>query len=159
MAEPPNSGSAPPLTRYITTDLELLAPYDLAPLAEVLEGLGFWAMQTGQRDEGGWSARLGEVINNADPEATISAMLEAIETLHGEAEALWSGCNLREFEVGFNCGISPFCFHAGLTQGTLSRLARIGAGLRVTLYACEELLPGEQSGETVGGSITPAPIE
>ena len=153
LTEPPNSGSAAPVTSYITTDLDLFAPYDLTPLAEVLEGLGFWAMQTGQRDEGDWSARLGQVIDNADPEATISAMLEAIETLHGEAKALWSGCSLREFDLGFDCGASPFCFHSGLTHATLSRVASVGAGLRITLYAPEAILPAEQPGETEDGNV------
>ena len=136
-------------TRYLNTNLDLEAAFDLNPLTAVLEAKEIYPLHVTQKEDGCWVATLERVTFANNPsdlaETTISNMLNVIEALQGETLDLWSGCSIREFNIGYECGDTPFCFHHGLTNGTLLRVARAGAGLRITLYgtapqrACDEM--------------------
>lgn len=63
----------------------------------------------------------------------IASLLDAIESLPGEAHDLWTHCTLREFNIGYDWGAEPWAFNNGLTNGTLARMVRVGAALRITM--------------------------
>jgi hypothetical protein len=127
--------------RYINTDLDLAAPYDLTPLVTVLEAGGIFPIHQTQQEDGEWSATLEtsatleKVLDFNEPEATIVAMLDVIESLGISARGLWDRCSLREFNIGYDCGDEPFAVHNGLSHTTLLRVTSVGAGLRITLYS------------------------
>ncbi len=130
--------------QYLNTDLDLIGPEDLTPLAEALAARGVRALSppTGA-DDGPWYCTLEidePVIGIEDePENTIRVMLSAIEAVlapEGNAAAaeLWPACTLREFNIGYDCGDEPWAFNQGLSNDTLRRIAACGGTLRWTVY-------------------------
>ncbi len=131
---------------YLNTDLDLIGPVDLTPLAEALSARGMFALdEPWQGDDGHWYRRF-EISGDVDPdepEQTIRVMLDAIEAVlapEGDARAaeLWRACTLREFNIGYDCGAEPWAFYQGLSNETLRRLAACGGTLRWTLYPDRE---------------------
>ena len=123
--------------RYLNTDLELKAPFDLNPLAAALEDCGMFSLQIRQEDDGGWSATLQTAVDHFEPEVSVRAMLDILETLDDTPRQAWLSCSLREFDVGFGCGGEPFSLDYGLSHDVVQRVAGVGAGLRITLYRSE----------------------
>lgn len=123
--------------RYLNTDLDLVASNDLDVLVAALDALGVSALHVTHGEDGLWRSTLETAEQHEEPEATIQAMLTAIETLDQTAHALWGTCTQREFNIGFDCGDGPWAFNQGLSNATLLRLAQSGATLRVTLYPAE----------------------
>ena len=120
--------------RYLNTDLDLVAASNLEPLAAALAARGVHPLHVTCGDDGLWYALLETGADHDDPDATISAMLAAIESLEAEAARLWSECRLRESNIGYDCGDQPWAFNNGLKSGTLRRAAETAASLRITLY-------------------------
>ncbi|QJW95568.1 hypothetical protein [Frigoriglobus tundricola] len=124
--------------RYINTDLDLVASYDLGALARALEARDVFALHVTSGDDGSCSARFELNTFADDPgdnlEQTISKILDAIESFDVSIQSLWLGCSLREFDIGYECGTEPWAFNNELTNHTLLRMARVGTSLRITLY-------------------------
>ncbi len=122
---------------YLNTDLDLSCPRYLAPLAAALELRGVRALHVTKGDDGRWYSILeAEPIGIAHDQAepALVAMLDAIESLAGEAKEVWSECRVREFNIGYDCGDEPWAFNNGLSNWTLKRIAAAGATLRFTIY-------------------------
>lgn len=123
---------------YLNTDLDLVAPRDLTPLASVLESRGVFPLSVQEDGNGEWYATLEIECDleghNREPDVTIRVMLDAIEALDGEVKDLWTACTKREFNIGYDCGDEPWAFNNSLANRTLDRIARVGASLRITLY-------------------------
>jgi hypothetical protein len=85
-------------TRYLNTDLDLIAEQDLTLLVQALEASGFYSLHTGIGDDGKWYATLeineaaDEALHLRQPELMIVAMLNAIEALDASVRALWDAC-------------------------------------------------------------------
>lgn len=119
--------------RYLNTDLDLYSTVDLTALAAGLEERGMSIHHVGQHD-GSWRAHLDMNQCYETPELTISAMLDVIEKLPEPLKAVWDRCDLREFNMGYDCGDRPRPFEQTLSSELLGRVAAIGAGLGLTLY-------------------------
>jgi hypothetical protein len=128
-------------TRYINTDLDLEVACDLGPLAAALEAKDIFPLHITQKVEGCWSATFECVTFRDDvsdtPDTRIGKMLDVVESLQGEASRLWLQCSRREFNLGYDCGDTPFSFYTGLTNSTLLRVAGVGASIGITLYGVE----------------------
>jgi hypothetical protein len=121
---------------YLNTDLDLIAACDLTPLASALDARGVFPLHVTLGGGDLWYSTL-EVstdVEPREPEATIRIMLDAIESIDGEAKHIWQACSTREFNIGYDCGDEPWAFNNGLTNSTLQRMASVGATLRITLY-------------------------
>lgn len=123
-----------PLIQYLNTDLDLVAPVSLAPLACALEARQVVPLHVTQGDDGQWYATLETDEQFNDPEHSIARMLDAIESLPDHARALWDKCTKRDFNIGYDCGVEPWAFSQGLAKHTLRRLAATGASVSITLY-------------------------
>ena len=110
---------------------------DPTPLAAAFEAAGCYANVTCDRD-GLWygliEAEDPEEPGDGTPEFHIAGMLVVLDSLDGPAQVLWSGCTLREFNIGYDCGDEPWAFNQGLSSELLNRIAAAGASLRFTLY-------------------------
>jgi hypothetical protein len=126
-------------TRYINTDLDLLSTVDLTPLAAAFESQGIFPLHVASREDGCWSAILETDTQYEDPESNIAAILSVIEEFDEPERGVWQSLKLREFNIGYNCGIEPWAFNQGLSNELLQRMAEFGASLRVTLYPSESL--------------------
>ena len=134
-------------TSYINTDLELFASFDLSRLAAVLEAHELFPLHITQQEDGRWIAGFEFVTfeggeKYADPESTIVGILDIVEALDGEAHTLWNECSLRNFNIGYACGNEPFAFNNRVSNATLVRAAKVGAGMEISLYG----MRGQQEG-------------
>lgn len=130
------------ITRYLNTDLDLIAEQDLTFLVQALEASGFYSLHAGVGDGGKWYATLeinevaDEALHLRQPELTIVAMLDAIEALDTTARALWDACMSKTLDIGYQCGDGVQVRNT-LTNATLSRMSALGVGMSITLYRCE----------------------
>ena len=51
---------------------------------------------------------------------------------------------LREFNIGYDCGEEPWAFNQGLSAETLRRVAAVKASLRWTLYPDRQVIGDEE---------------
>ena len=85
-------------------------------------------------EDGFWYATFEMEDTFEEPEANIRAMLEVIESLTPEHEKIWSGCDLKEFNIGSDCDDEPWAINQSLSSKVLSRITTAAASLRWTLY-------------------------
>ena len=129
-------------TRYLNTDLDLIAEQDLTLLVQALEASGFYSLHAGVGDDGKWYATLevneaaDEALHLRQPELTIVAMLDAIEALDTTARALWDACMSKTLDIGYQCGDGTRVRNA-LTNATLTRMTALGVDVYISLYPCE----------------------
>ncbi len=129
------------MIQYLNTDLDLVSAGDLSALAAELEAQGLDRLHVGRQEDGLWLAIFEAGVCWQDPEATISALLDVIETLDEPARRAWCECTKREFNIGYDCGNEPWAFNQALSSQTLRRMADVSAGLRITLYPESSQLP------------------
>jgi len=124
---------------YINTDLILLAPYDLAPLAEALMRHGvLCSLHVGPAQNGLWSASFETSGSCSEPDLNIGVMLMAIDALDEPSRKLWAACTRREFDIGYQCGDEPRVFSHHLSTPILARIAEVGARVVLTFYSVEQ---------------------
>lgn len=120
---------------YLNTDLELTSPDDLTALTAALLAQGMYSLHGPDQIEGGlWYATFELECENEEPESTISAIITIVESLEAPLCEAWNCCTIREFNLGYDCGSKPWAFNQGLSAELLSRMAAVGASLRLTLY-------------------------
>ena len=66
---------------YLNTDLDLVSPSDLTPLAQALTARGLVALHIEEREDGCWSATFETEEQFREPDPNIAAMLGIIESL------------------------------------------------------------------------------
>jgi hypothetical protein len=120
--------------RYLNTDLDLTSADDLTALAAVFEAQRLPHLDVTRRADGLWHARFETGEQHEEPEPNITAMIAVVDSLAESLRAVWTGCTLREFNIGYDCGGMPRAFDQGLSTGLLARIAAAGASLRITLY-------------------------
>jgi hypothetical protein len=129
--------------QYLNTDLDLKSADDFTPLAKYLESCGLCLLHVTKGDDDRWHAIVEPASDESEadhePERDIADMLSVIEALPADLQAQWLACQLRDFNIGYNCGKTPWAFNQGLSTGLLARLAAVQASLRVTIYPEERL--------------------
>lgn len=120
--------------RYLNTDLDLCSSEDLTPLATLFTLCGLWQNHLIQEEDGNWFAIFEAGCCGADPEQTITMLLDVIEALVPEYKAMWSRCTVKEFNIGYQCGTEPRPFTQGVSSEVVTRMAAVNASLRITLY-------------------------
>ena len=120
--------------QYLNTDLELVSATDLTPLATALEAQGLMILNQGKYDDS-YYVDFETDDGYPDPETNIAAMVTVIEALAPELQSLWQGCSSRRFDIGYRVPAEAGDrFHQELSAGLLSRLAAVGASVRITIY-------------------------
>ena len=123
---------------YLNTDLDLTSSDDLTALAAIFEARGLFPLFVNRGEDSLWYTRFETQEDFAEPEPNIAAMVAAAESLSELHRTLWLNCKLREFNIGYDCGVEPWAFNQGLSCGLLRRIAAIGALLCFTLYPDRE---------------------
>jgi len=121
-------------THYVNTDLDLASDRDLAPIVAAFAPRGVSAINA-FRDELS-RFRVGFEANSCHGvEATIVALLDAIESLASTERELWNSCSSRVLDVAYDCGSDgPTRFVESISHATLARIARNELSLTITLY-------------------------
>lgn len=117
---------------YLNTDLELRATTDLTPLVEALNARSVFVLYHGDDGHGGRLASFETSQSYPSPEATIGALLDAVESLDPASLALWRACSERAVDIGHE-GADRRSDYA-LSLPTLRRLIQLGVLLRFTIY-------------------------
>jgi hypothetical protein len=118
---------------YLNTDLDLTSADDLTALAAAFKAQGASPHLT-RGDDGLWHVTIEVYDQQGEPEPHIATMLAVVESLGAPLRAVWSGCSVRAFDIGYDCGSKPRPFSQGLSSQLLGRIAATGASLRITLY-------------------------
>jgi hypothetical protein len=119
---------------YLNTDLDLVSEGDLTALAAAFEAGAVRASHVTQVDGGLWYATFNTDEQHTEPEPNISAMIAVIESLSESFRSDWDRSQMREFNIGYDCGAEPWSFNHGLSASILGRIAAANASLRITLY-------------------------
>jgi hypothetical protein len=82
---------------YRNTDLDLRSAEDLTPLAEAFKSYGMWQNHLIQEEDGNWFAIFEAGCCGAEPDQTITMLLDVIEALAPEYQAIWSRCTVKEW--------------------------------------------------------------
>jgi hypothetical protein len=133
---------------YLNTDLELASDEDLSALTAAFEAKGMWTLFVAAPGADGlWYANFEMRWDDKiwEPEPTIAAMLDVIESQTEPLQLVWSRCKVRDFNIGYDCGSEPWAFNQGLSNALLTRIVAAGASLRWTLYPSRPEPPGEPS--------------
>lgn len=123
---------------YLNTDLDLRCRETLTALAGAFESRGAFALHVTENDDGLWYATFETNLQHTEPEANIAAMLAVVESLSDALRGVWNRCELKEFNVGYDCGAEPWAFNQGMSAALLGRIAAVNASLRITLYPDRE---------------------
>lgn len=124
---------------YLNTDLDLTSTCDLHALAAAFNASGVFPLHvTWNAEQGLWYACFETDAQFREPEPNIAAMLDAVESLPAPLRSVWAECSRREFNIGYDCGLTPWSYNQSLSSALLGRMAAAGASLRVTLYPDRE---------------------
>lgn len=156
------------ITQYRVTDLQLHTTDDLMELATALEAQG---MRVSHRElkiaeesqefyriaetDRMWVFQLSCCDTYEAPEPEVAALLSIVESLDPRMRAVWNRCTRRFFDLGYDCGITPFSVRHEFSAETLSRIAAVGGELRITLYALDpsEIQSSEPDAATSDGNV------
>ena len=121
---------------YRNTDLDVTSAEDLAPLVKAFQTHKVFPSYASVilGSDGNWHANFETDGQYQIPESNIKAMLNVIESLSESLQLLWKTCDLREFNIGYDCGTEPWAFNNGISNQTLQRMATAGTTLRITIY-------------------------
>jgi hypothetical protein len=123
-------------TQFLNVDLDIEAPFDLAPLVATL-GDRVFELYTGPARTG-FETHLelaGESSQPGSAEVAIRDFVRLLSQLAPEAKPLRDGATRRAFNVGIQGGSSPHAFELTLDRDVLAAVADLGARIVITVYA------------------------
>lgn len=123
-------------TKYLNTDLDVVSAGSPRALERQLAKLNMIALRS-ERQDGLWYSIFETDGCQASPSATITVMLDALESLTGAALECWRMARSRDFNIGYDCGSQPWGFTSRLPAGLLKRVAAVNANVVVTLYPAD----------------------
>jgi hypothetical protein len=117
------------ITRFLNVDLDVRAHSGLGELLGPLASSVLVLNQSAQEA----SVELNEQHDSL--EETIVKLIELIQSLPPQAEAIWNKCELRRFNIGIEAELEPYATCFTLSNQTISLLAGIKAEIMFTVYA------------------------
>lgn len=120
---------AGPSTRFLNVDVAIGGGPEVAALLAALGDrvVALHASETAAVFE------LGE--QHASAETCLQALAAMVEGLSRSERTLWDGLRRRTADIGIQAEARPHEAHVPVFPGTLARLAAIGCGLALTIYA------------------------
>lgn len=119
---------------FLNVDLEIESASNLDPIATEM-GKRVVVLHSGPASK---ARRHLLVLESArsykSPDTAIHALCGVVEGLSPEARRIWTAAR-KHFDVGYELRPSEHSSHCTLRPDTLERMARLGAGLRVTYVA------------------------
>jgi hypothetical protein len=123
-------------SRFLNVDLDVEAPFDLAPLVAAL-GDEVFELHTGPVGDG-FETHLelaGESIQPASADVAIRELVRLLNQLAPDVKQLWDRATRRDFNIGIQGGITPHAFEVALPRDVLAAVAELGARIVITVYA------------------------
>ena len=126
-------------TQFLNVDLEIESSEDLQPIVDEF-GEDVSVLFHGKLDRGTWLAcfEIMTVLPSArDPDGYIGGFCWLVEQLTPEARRLWDNCHSRKFDIGIQGGSSPAGYQTQIRPDSVSRLAKLGGTVVITIYSPE----------------------
>ncbi len=121
--------------RYLTTDLNLYASFDLTPLTQAFEKVGLSCVSDSVlRPDGRWRAAISCHVYNPTPDRAAKFFLKYIRRLDDEGRRLWQACSLREFDLGFEFEEGNFSDEFQIGTDLLQQMIEEGVSVQITIY-------------------------
>jgi len=118
--------------QFLNIDIDMRGGARLSRLASLLSDTLFVAHES----DGAVALNLRQSYSHLD--AALSAVIGAIEIFETEARAIWDECREKCFNIGVKCG-SEHSFVLDIDPHYVSRIAKLGARIQVTMYGREVL--------------------
>jgi hypothetical protein len=120
--------------QYLNTDLEIESQSDLSKIAEEF---GEYVLVLHLGEARGYQHAYFEVAGSSvstNPDDVINSFCDLVDGLSQEARQIWDGCCSRVFDIGFESGTAAPNLHSEIKPGTIERVAKLGAGIVITIY-------------------------
>ena len=118
--------------QYLNTDLEIESKSDLS---EIVEEFGADVLVLYHGEIRGYRhASFSIAGGSTDADATINYFCDLVEQLRKDVREIWDGCCSRLLDIGYECGTSRQKFYSEIRAATIQRVAKIEAGVIVTIY-------------------------
>jgi hypothetical protein len=125
-------------TCFLNVDLDIEAPYDLAPLVKAL-GRRIYDLHTGALGDG-FQTHLEFHGARGQPSTAamaIEGFVGLLAKLRPKAKQLWNKATRRDFNIGIQSGARPFTFELDIPSDLLSAVARLRGRIVVTVYSAQ----------------------
>ena len=121
---------------FLNVDLDIEAPYDLAPLVSALRPQVFdlYTGALGDQFQTHLELNTDVTYNLKDPDVAIQSFITLLEQLPHDVKLLWDGATKRDFNIGIQGGTKRPAFECALLPQTLASIARLGARVVITVY-------------------------
>ena len=117
---------------YLNTDLEIESQSDLS---QIVEEFGEDVLVLYHGEIRGYQHGSFEIPGGStDADATINYFCTLVEQLPKDAREIWDECCSRMFDIGYESGSAPQTFRSEIRAATIQRVAKIGAGVVITIY-------------------------
>ena len=123
-----------PKTRYVTVDLVVKGDLSTDRLRAHLESKDYFVQKHDWNDGNKWYLNISCPRDFGDAESCIQQYCDDLSALPYPARVEWGQARFREFFIGYHVGVDPHCFENHLSQETVARAARLGAGIGIALY-------------------------
>jgi hypothetical protein len=123
-------------SQFLNVDLDVEAPFDLAPFVAAL-GDDVFELHTGPARDG-FETHLelaGESIQPGSADIAIRVFVRLLKQLAPDAKQLWDRATRRDFNIGIQGGLTPHAFEVALPRDVLAAVADLGARIVITVYA------------------------
>jgi hypothetical protein len=125
-------------TCFLNVDLDIEAPYDLAPLVKAL-GRRVYELHTGTLGDG-FQTHLEFFGARGQPSsaaAAIEGFVGLLAKLRPTAKKFWDKATRRDFNIGIQSGAKPFAFELDIPSDLLAAVARLRGRIVVTVYSAQ----------------------
>ena len=126
-------------THFLNVDLDIYSARDLQPLVTAL-GTTAIVLHVGRaRRTYGAHLEVAKRTRNAD--ATIREFCSLIKGLPRPERQLWKTAKTRDFNIGIQAGLRPFCTEFALEAETVRATSDLDARILFSVYAPEKTRP------------------
>jgi len=133
-------------THFLNVDLDIYSTHDLQPLVTAL-GTTIIVLHVGRvKRTYGAHLEVAKLTKNAD--ATIREFCSLIKCLPHSERQLWNATKIRDFNIGIQAGLQPFCTEFALEAETVRATSDLGARIVISVYAPERGRPTEPAAKT-----------
>jgi hypothetical protein len=128
-----SSAAAESATRFLNVDVDAWSESKLQPLVAAFGKRILVHYVGAERRQQSAHFALASA-HGKDADAIIRRLVALIEALPRPARQLWNRARRRDFNIGIQAGIEPYCHELALQNATLALVAGVGGRIVVTTY-------------------------
>jgi hypothetical protein len=128
----------PAQTRYVTVDLIVKGNDATESFSAFLGAKNYYVQHHEWNDDSRWYLNISCPRDFENADQCIEQYCNDLEQLPDDAKAEWEQARFREFSIGYHVAGAPRCFENHLSETTIQRVSKLGAGIGITLYPCPD---------------------